>query len=98
MMQVAGTLRELAAAPAAAFLVGYLTRGDAGRLRRALGLALGIGVLYLVGVSQLLIMTGQDLATMLAVAVIPFLLGDLIKVFLALLILERLHSTSLGRI
>lgn len=88
----------LAAAPAAAFLVGYLTRGDAGRLRRALGLALGIGVLYLGGVSQLLIMTGQDLATMLAVAVIPFLLGDLIKVFLALLILERLHSTSLGRI
>lgn len=34
----------------------------------------------------------------LAVGVIPFLLGDLIKVFLALLILERLHSTSLGRI
>ena len=33
----------------------------------------------------------------LAVAVLPFLLGDLIKVLLALLLLERVQSTSLGR-
>jgi len=36
-------------------------------------------------------------AFFLAVAVLPFLLGDLIKVLLALLLLERVQSTSLGR-
>lgn len=33
-----------------------------------------------------------------ALGVIPFLLGDLIKVFLALLLLEGNQSTNLGRI
>ena len=37
------------------------------------------------------------LTTVLAVAVLPFLLGDLIKVLIALLLLERIKSTSLGR-
>jgi biotin transport system substrate-specific component len=87
----------LIAAPAAAFLVGTLTRGGAGRIKRALGLTVGIGVLYIGGVSQLLLLTGQDLTTVLAVAVLPFLLGDLIKVLIALLLLERIKSTSLGR-
>jgi biotin transporter BioY len=60
-------------------------------------LAVGIGTLYLGGVSQLLLLTGQDLQAVLSVGVFPFLLGDLIKVLLALLLLERLQSTSLGR-
>jgi len=88
----------LIAAPAAAFLVGYTTRGNAGRVRRALGLSLGVAVLYLGGVVQLTLLSGQDLATVVAMGVLPFLLGDLIKVFLALLLLERLQSTSLGRL
>lgn len=87
----------LVAAPAAAFLVGLLTQGGAGRIRRATALTVGIGVLYLGGVSQLLLLTGQDLVTVLAIGVLPFVLGDLIKVLLALLILERFQSTSLGR-
>lgn len=88
----------LLAAPAAAFLVGTLGRGDVGILRRGVALSVGIGTLYLGGVSQLLLLTGQDLATVVAAGVFPFLLGDLIKVFLALLLLERLQSTSLGRL
>jgi len=87
----------LVAAPAAAFLVGYLSRGGVGIGRRAVALSVGIGTLYLGGVSQLLLLTGQDLGTVVAVGVFPFLLGDLIKVLLALLLLERLQSTSLGR-
>jgi len=87
----------LVAAPAAAFLVGYLVRGDAGRVRKGMALSVGILTLYLGGVSQLLLLTGENLSTVLAVGVLPFLLGDLIKVFLALLLLERLQSTSLGR-
>ena len=35
-------------------------------------------------------LTGQDLATVLAIGVLPFLVGDLIKVALALLLTERL--------
>ena len=87
----------LIAAPAAAFLVGYITRGSSSRIHRALGLALGVGILYLGGVSQLLLLTGQELGPVLATGVLPFLLGDLIKVFLALLLLERLQSRNLGR-
>ena len=41
--------------------------------------------------------TLQPLFIILAVAVLPFLLGDLIKVLIALLLLERIKSTSLGR-
>ena len=88
----------LVAAPAAAFLVGTLTRNGVGRIRRAIGLTVGIGTLYLGGVSQLYLLTGQDLGTVLALGVLPFLLGDLIKVLLALLLVERLQSTSLGRL
>jgi len=88
----------LVAAPAAAFLVGLLTRGQGvGRVRRGLALSVGIGTLYLGGVSQLFLLMGQSVSTVLALGVVPFLLGDLIKVFLALLLLERLQSTSLGR-
>lgn len=87
----------LVAAPAAAFLVGTLSRGGGGRLRKGLALGVGILTLYLGGASQLLLLTGQDVSTVLALGVLPFLLGDLIKVFLALLLLERLQSTSLGR-
>lgn len=88
----------LVAAPAAAFVVGFTLLGSPGRIRRLLGLALGMGVLYLGGVSQLLLLTGMEPMSALAVGVVPFLLGDLIKVFLALLLLERLQSNSLGRL
>ncbi|MGD8361051.1 MAG: biotin transporter BioY [Gemmatimonadota bacterium] len=86
----------LIAAPAAAFLVGYVARGGAGRIRRGVALSLGIGTLYVGGVAQLLLLTGAPLATTVAMGVLPFLIGDLIKVFLALVLLERFPSTSLG--
>ena len=86
----------LIAAPAAAFLVGYVARGGAGRVRRGVALALGIATLYVGGVAQLLLLTGAPLATTVAAGVLPFLVGDLIKVFLALVLLERFQSTSLG--
>jgi biotin transporter BioY len=59
-------------------------------------LGLGIGTLYVGGVAQLLLLTGAPLATTVAAGVLPFLVGDLIKVFLALVLLERFQSTSLG--
>jgi biotin transport system substrate-specific component len=85
----------LIAAPAAAFLVGYVARG-AGRVRRGVALGLGIGTLYVGGVAQLLLLTGAPVATAVAEGVLPFLVGDLIKVFLALVLLERFQSTRLG--
>ena len=100
IMQVSGTLRELTVRDVAldrrAGMGLGITRGSSSRIRRALGLSLGMGILYLGGVSQLLLLTGQKLGPVLATGVLPFLLGDLIKGFLALLLLERLQSRNLG--
>ena len=61
------------------------------------GLLLGLGVIYLGGLSQLALLTGRDLAGLLAVGVLPFLVGDLIKVALALIIAKAVKARGLGR-
>lgn len=84
----------LIAYPAAAYLVGRVLHPHSGqgpnrapgRLRALLGLSLGIAVIYLGGVSQLAILTGQDVVAVLATGVIPFLAGDVVKVLIALVV------------
>jgi len=84
----------LIAYPAAAYLVGRVLHPHAeggrvrqvGKLRALLGLSLGIAAIYLGGVSQLAILTGQDFGAILATGVIPFLAGDAVKVLLALVV------------
>ena len=87
----------LLAAPAAAFAVGVAAGRSTHPLRLAAALSLGIAVLYLGGVSQLFVLTGQDLSTLLAVGVAPFLVGDLVKVCIAVVLARtaRVHG-SLG--
>lgn len=80
----------LLAYPAAAFVVGIVA-GDADTTRASLAgkarllgaLVAGVAVLYVGGVSQLWMLTRQDPATLLAVGVTPFLLGDLTKILIA---------------
>jgi len=88
----------LIAYPAAAFLVGMIVKGDAGWIRTALALTAGMGVIYLGGVSQLMLLTGQGPAQALALGVVPFLLADLNKVVLALVLSKKASDTSLGRL
>lgn len=86
----------LMAFPAAALVVGF----TAGRSRRRLpvlfGLLAGLGTIYLGGVTQLAALTAQDPRTLLALGVVPFLGGDLIKVALALVIVRQFRKEGLG--
>jgi biotin transport system substrate-specific component len=86
----------LIAYPAAAYVVGRVVQrssdpaggGIFGRLRTPLGLSLGVAVIYLGGVSQLAILTGGSLTSVLAMGVVPFLTGDVVKVLIALVVVE----------
>ncbi|SFR22585.1 biotin transport system substrate-specific component [Lentzea waywayandensis] len=66
-------------------LVGYLAGrgGDRTPLRTLGTMALGNLVIYSVGVPWLMAMTGMGLGKALAVGVLPFLIGDALKIALA---------------
>ena len=70
---------------AAAWLVGLLAErgGDRTPLRAAGIMVVGNLVIYLFGVTGLLLMTPFDLPTAIAKGVVPFLLGDAIKIVAA---------------
>jgi biotin transport system substrate-specific component len=70
---------------AAAWLVGLLAerRGDRTPLRAAGLMVAGNVVIYAFGVTGLLLMTPFDLPTAVAKGVVPFLLGDAIKIVAA---------------
>jgi biotin transport system substrate-specific component len=73
----------LLAAPVAAFVAGAVSGRDGGSGRLLAGLVLGVATLYVGGVAQLLALTGQDLGTVLAMGVVPFLVGDATKIGVA---------------
>ena len=88
----------LLAFPAAAALAGLIAgRGGVGTARLALGLALGAGVILIGGTSQLAVLTG-DLSGAVQLGVVPFLLGDALKIALAVIIAVRLRGRTLGRV
>jgi len=78
----------LLAYPLAAYAVGRLA-GDGSRiLRLALAVLAGLVFIYLGGFAQLLLLTGS-LRTAARFGTLPFLVGDLIKLGVAVLILGR---------
>ena len=87
----------LLAMPAAAFVVGAVAGRDGGWVRLLAGLTLGMATIYLGGVSQLFLLTRQELSGLLAVGVLPFLAGDVTKILGAALLARSVRSTSLGR-
>ncbi len=87
----------LIAYPAAAFLVGALAAESRSTFRLGLALAAGVAAIYLGGVSQLWILTRQDLGALLLQGVLPFLLGDLVKILVALGLVQALRRTRPGR-
>ncbi|HEY7853787.1 MAG TPA: biotin transporter BioY [Aquiluna sp.] len=66
---------------AAAALVGYLaSRGFSSTpIKVALSFALGSVVIYGFGISGLMLALGLDMSTAVAVGVVPFLIGDVVK-------------------
>jgi biotin transport system substrate-specific component len=86
----------LIAYPAAAFVVGWIAGRGAGTLRLTAALTAGIATLYVGGISQLFLLTGESLGALLAVGAAPFLLGDLTKIAMALVLARLLRPTSPG--
>jgi biotin transport system substrate-specific component len=77
----------LLAYPIAAYGVGRLASDGTRALRLALAALAGLALIHLGGLAQLVILTGsaQQAARL---GTLPFLLGDLLKVALAVLILK----------
>ena len=77
----------LLAYPVAAFAVGQVA-GDGKRWGRlALALLAGLALIHLGGLAQLLILTGSA-ASAVRLGTVPFLIGDLLKLCIAILILR----------
>lgn len=70
---------------AAAAVVGWLARRGADRsiLATALTMAVGNLVIYAIGVPYLALAINADLPTAIALGVVPFLVGDALKILLA---------------
>jgi biotin transport system substrate-specific component len=94
----------LLAYPIAAFATGWLS--DPGRkpgvnppywARVAMGVLSGLVLIHVGGLAQLLILTGS-LTAAARFGTLPFLLGDLIKLAVAVLILSRLTSPVRARL
>ncbi|GGU56384.1 hypothetical protein GCM10010211_21550 [Streptomyces albospinus] len=70
----------------AATAVGALARrgGDRGVLRTAATMAAGNALIYAIGVPFLALSTGMPLGKAVAVGMVPFLLGDALKIALAM--------------
>jgi len=77
----------LLAYPVAASAVGRIATTDASLARLALATVAGLVLIHLGGLAQLAILTG-DWSTAARFGTIPFLLGDLLKLVLAVLVLR----------
>lgn len=87
----------LLAMPAAAFVAGRVAGKRRGWARLLLGLAVGLGTIYLGGLAQLFLLTREAPGHLLAIGVLPFLAGDVAKVLAAALLARSIERTSLGR-
>ena len=87
----------LLAAPAAAFVAGFVAGHEQRAARTLTGLTLGVVTMYVGGVSQLLAITGQSFGAVLAMGVVPFVVGDVSKILLAFFVTRSTKWTGLGR-
>ena len=85
----------LLAYPAACYVVGAVCGVHRPWLVAGAGILAGQGVIYAGGMLQLMVLTGQDLATTLGLAVTPFLPGVALKTaFLLTFLSVRVGSGS----
>ncbi len=77
-------------------IIGLLLKASSKKLMIPISMAAGTAVLYIFGTVWFLVLTGKELAYALAVCVVPFLLGDGIKIAaataLTLIIKPRLEK------
>ena len=82
----------LIAAPAAAFVAGWLVARARSEWAGGRGLAAGVATMYVGGVAQLMILTGQSFGAVLAMGVVPFLSGDVTKILIAVAALRMVRG------
>jgi biotin transport system substrate-specific component len=87
----------LLAYPVAAFAVGLLSGDGTRTLRVILGVVTGLVLIHLGGVAQLLLLTG-DAGGAVRVGTLPFLVGDLGKVAIAVLVVRRAAAPIRARL
>jgi biotin transport system substrate-specific component len=87
------------------FVVGAYVIGRLTALRRTPGLwwlmgsmAVGIAVLYALGILQLMLVARLDLARAVAVGLLPSLPGDLAKILIAALICRKVRARIQGKL
>lgn len=83
----------IVAFPIGAYIIGFISERTESRIALFLGNLLGgIGIVYLVGVPWLRAWLGVDWATALAYGAIPFILWDVLKASVTVLIVPRLKD------
>jgi biotin transport system substrate-specific component len=87
----------LLAYPVAAFAVGAIAQDGRGWTRIALGVAAGLALIHLGGLAQLMILTGS-LEGAARLGTLPFLLGDLGKLAVAVAVLTKLTPSVRARL
>src|SRR6266513_2855856 len=87
----------LLAYPVAAFAVGRIAGDGKAWGRLALALVAGLALIHLGGLAQLLILTGSA-ASAVRLGTLPFVLGDLLKLCIAILILRSTVSPLRARL
>ncbi|MGH7675849.1 MAG: biotin transporter BioY [Gemmatimonadales bacterium] len=87
----------LLAYPVAAFAVGALAGEGAGWGRVALAVTAGLALIHLGGAAQLLLLTGSTASAWRA-GTLPFMLGDLVKLAIAVLVLKPTVSPVRARL
>ena len=87
----------LLAYPVAAFAVGRIAGDGKAWGRLALALVAGLALIHLGGLAQLLILTGSA-ASAVRLGTLPFVVGDLLKLCIAILILRSTVSPLRARL
>ncbi len=75
---------------AAAIVVGMILRLNKGGATTLIALTLGTIAVYTCGVFGFMLVTGNNLAATLAATVLPFLLGDAVKIIVAYVAIRRI--------
>ncbi len=80
------------------FLIGFISERGRSMLFNLIAMVAGTAVVYLFGVTWLKVATGMTFAKSMAVGMLPFLIGDGIKIVAALFITKALQPVVMEKL
>ncbi|MBQ3061676.1 MAG: biotin transporter BioY [Lachnospiraceae bacterium] len=75
-----------------ALVTGFLTRKKKSKPRLAIAMSLGLLICYIIGSLWFMFVTGNNWGSTLIYCVFPFIIGDIIKIILAIILTLRLKQ------